>query len=164
MAQDILARKKPNKMMAGAFAAMTLALSACATGNGAGTVSTTAVGSAATVRQGTVVAVREVTIKPDNSVLGAATGAVLGGLAGSELGGGDKANTAGGVAGAVLGGLAGNAAGTALGTKPGLAVTVDFGNGDLKEIVQPADLIVQPGQVVNVAFRTDGVFVSPATF
>ena len=162
MDTQITAVKAPNKMMAGAFAALTLALAGCASGSSAGTVSTTAVGSAATVRQGTVVSVRQVVIKPDNSVLGAATGAVLGGLAGSEIGSGDKAETAGAVAGAVLGGLAGNAVGTAAGTREGIAVTIDFGDGQLKEIVQNADIIVQPGQLVNVAFRADGAYISPA--
>jgi outer membrane lipoprotein SlyB len=66
------------------------------------------------------------------------------------------------VAGAVAGGIVGNEAGKALNTKPGLAITVDFGNGDIKEIVQPADTMVQVGQVVNVAFRADGVFISAA--
>ncbi len=164
MSFQITALKAPKKFAAGAFAALTLALAGCATGPSANTVSSSAQGYASTVRQGTVVSVRAVTIKPNNSLLGAATGAVLGGLAGSELGGGDKANTAGAIGGAVLGGLAGNAAGQAMSTKQGVAVTIDFGNGDLKEIVQAADIAVQPGQLVNVAFRQDGVFVSPATY
>ncbi|MGB0263026.1 MAG: glycine zipper 2TM domain-containing protein, partial [Henriciella sp.] len=102
-----------------------------------------------------------VTIRQENSLIGAATGAILGGLAGSELGGGDKAQTAGGVAGAVLGGIAGNEAGKALGTKPGLAITVDFGKDEIREIVQPADVSVRIGQIVDVAFRADGVFITP---
>ncbi len=154
--------RKPSRLMAGAFAAMTLALAGCAGGYGANDVSSTGVREAATVRSGTVTAVREVRIRPDNSILGAATGAVLGGLAGSELGGGDKAQTAGGVAGAVLGGVAGNEAGKALNTRQGYAYTVRFDSGEVKEIVQGADVYIAPGNPVNVTFRTDGVIVTPA--
>ncbi len=153
---------RPNRMMAGAFAAMTLALAGCAGSYGANEVSSTGVREAATVRTGTVTAVREVRIRPDNSIIGAATGAVLGGLAGSELGGGDKAQTAGGIAGAVLGGMAGNQAGKAINTRAGLAYTVRFDSGEVKEIVQGADIYITPGTPVNVTFRSDGVIVTPA--
>ena len=49
----------------------------------------------------------------------------------------------------------------ALNTKEGLAITVDFGGGDVREIVQPADTPVRVGQTVNVAYRVDGAFISP---
>ena len=54
--------KTPNKMMAGAFAALTLALAGCASGYGANTVNSSDVGYASTVREGTVTAVREVVV------------------------------------------------------------------------------------------------------
>ena len=152
---------KPNKVFAGIFAAMTLALAGCAS-YGANTVSASGVGYASTVREGTVVAVREVTIAKDNSFLGAATGAVLGALAGSELGGGDKAQTAGGIAGGVAGGVAGNEIGKALSKRPGLAYTIRFSTGEVKEIVQGADIYMAPGTPVYVTFSTDKVTVAPA--
>lgn len=136
-------------------------LSGCTTTYSAATVSTSAVGNPSNVRQGTVIAVRPVIIRPENSQLGIAGGAVLGWLAGSEFGGGRKAQTAGGIIGAVAGGAAGNEAGKALNTKEGLAITVDFGGGDVREIVQPADTPVRVGQTVNVAYRVDGAFISP---
>lgn len=156
--------KTPSKMMAGAFAALTLALAGCASGYGANTVSSSGVGYASTVREGTVTAVREVRIRPDNSFLGAATGAVLGGLAGSELGGGDKAQTAGAVGGAVLGGVAGNEAGKAMNTRQGFAYTIRFASGEIKEIVQGADIYIQPGTRVYVTFGADKVTVAPAGY
>lgn len=154
----------PNRMMAGIFAAMTLAVTGCAAGSSANTVSASSVGYAMTVKPGVVTNTRAVTIKPDGSIIGAATGAALGGLAGSELGGGDKANAAGAIAGAVLGGIAGNMIGQGLGTKQGVAVTVDFDDGNTKAFVQPADIAVQPGQRVNVEFREDGAYVVPVQY
>ena len=142
--------------------ALTLAVGGCANSYGGNTVSSDAVGYASTVRSGVVEAVREVTIRPDNSIIGAATGAVLGGLAGSELGSGDKAETAGAVGGAVLGGLAGNEAGKALNTRKGFAYMIRFDDGTLKEIIQGADILIQPGTPVNVTFGTDRVRVAPA--
>ncbi|MEQ8557878.1 MAG: glycine zipper 2TM domain-containing protein [Henriciella sp.] len=156
--------KTPSRMMAGAFAALTLALAGCASGYGANTVSSSSVGYASTVREGTVTSVREVVIRPDNSVIGVATGAILGGLAGSELGGGDKAQTAGAVGGAVLGGIAGNEVGKGVNTKRGFAYTVRFNDGNVKEIVQGNDIYIQPGTRVNVTFREDRVTVAPAGY
>ena len=156
--------KTPSKMMAGAFAALTLALAGCASGYGANTVSPSGVGYASQVEYGTVSAVREVTIRPDNSVLGVATGAVLGGLAGSELGGGDKAQTAGAVGGAVLGGLAGNELGKGMNTRRGYAYTIRFEDGHVAEIVQGADVYLQPGTRVAVTYRGDRTTVAPAGY
>ena len=154
--------KTPNKMMAGAFAALTLALAGCASGYGANTVNSSDVGYASTVREGTVTAVREVVIRPDKSVIGVATGAVLGGLAGSELGGGDKAQTAGAIGGAVLGGIAGNEAGKALGKSQGYAYIVRFSTGDVKEIIQGADVYIAPGTPVDIIAGADGWKLVPA--
>ncbi|MEO1405006.1 MAG: hypothetical protein AAFV54_00765, partial [Pseudomonadota bacterium] len=66
------------------------------------------------------------------------------------------------VGGAVLGGLAGNAAGRAAQTSQGLAYVVQFENGEIREIIQGADVYIAPGTPVNVTFRADGAIVSPA--
>ncbi len=152
------------RMLAGAVCAMTVLVSGCAAGSSAHTVSTRSVGYAMVVKPGVVTSVRPVSIKPDGSYVGLATGAVLGGLAGSEIGGGDKANTAGAIAGAVLGGVAGNLIGTGLGTRQGVAITVNFDDGNTKAFVQPSDVAVQPGQSVNVEFREDGAYVVPVQY
>ena len=161
---SVMTLKAPSKMIAGAFAALTLTLAGCAGTYGANTVDSNSVGYASTVRQGTITAVREVTIRPDKSFLGAATGAVLGGLAGSELGGGDKAQTAGAVGGAVLGGLAGNELGKGANTRRGFAYTIRFDSGEVAEIVQGADIYMYPGNRVNVTYNADRVTVSPAQY
>jgi outer membrane lipoprotein SlyB len=164
MTTQISAYRAPTKLMAGALAAMTLAVTGCQSTNSANTVSAGSVGYAMTVKPGVVTTVRAVTIKPDRSIIGTATGAVLGGLAGSELGGGDKAQTAGAIGGAVLGGIAGNMLGTAVGTKQGIAATVEFNDGNVKVFVQPADTNLQPGMRVNVEFREDGAYVVPVQY
>lgn len=152
------------KLVAGAFAAMALALGGCANGYGAGDVSPAGVGQASTVYSGTVTSVREVTIRPDRSIIGAATGAVLGGLAGSEIGQGDKAETAGAVGGAVLGGVVGNEAGKRMGTRQGYAYIVRFDTGDTREIIQGADLYIAPGTPVDAIAGADGWKLVPRVY
>jgi len=156
--------KPGSPAMAAAFAALTMVLAGCAGTYGAGQTTPASVGQPSTVYEGTVTGVTEVQIRPDNSVIGAATGAVLGGIAGSELGGGDKANTAGAIGGAVLGGVAGNEAGKAINTRPGYAYIVRLNNGEVREIIQGADIYIAPGTLVNVIYREDGVRVTPVQY
>ncbi len=151
----------PRSLVAAAALGLSVMLGACAGGYGVGNASTKSVGQASTVYQGTVTSVREVVIKPDRSVIGAASGAVLGGIAGSEIGQGDKAETAGAIGGAVLGGIAGNEAGKAVGTRRGFAYIVRFDNGEVKEIIQGADVYIQPGTPVNLIAGADGWKVVP---
>jgi outer membrane lipoprotein SlyB len=152
----------PRAFGAAAMIALSLTLGACAGGYGAGNASTRSVGQASTVYTGTVTSVREVIIKPDRSIVGTAAGAVLGGIAGSEIGQGDKAETAGAIGGAVIGGVAGNAAGKALGTSRGYAYIVRFDKeNESKEIVQGADVYIQPGTPVNIIAGADGWKIIP---
>jgi outer membrane lipoprotein SlyB len=132
-------------------------LSGCTTTYGPMNVSASAVGQPANVNQGTVIAVRPITIRQERSGVGAATGAAVGWLVGSELG-----NSSGGIIGSIVGGAAGNEVGKNVNAKTGLAVTVDFGNGNVREIVQPANVAIRVGQVVNVSYRSDGAFIYPA--
>lgn len=154
----------PSKIAVGGFAALTLALTGCASNYGASRASPAAVGQASTVYHGRVTSVRQVTIGSDRSLIGTATGAVLGGLAGSELGGGDKAQTAGAIGGAVLGGIAGNEAGKAVGKKQGYAYIVQFSTGEVKEIIQGADVYIAPGTPVDIIAGADGWKLVPAGY
>ena len=146
---------------AAGLSGLMLVTAGCATNYGANTVSPNAVRTAATVRPAVVQSVRQVTIRPENSAIGAGTGAVLGGLLGSQVGGRDTTQAIGAVGGAVLGGIAGNAAGRAAQTNQGLAYVVQFQNGEVREIVQGADVFIAPGTDVYVTFRADGAIVSP---
>ena len=60
------------------------------------------------------------------------------------------------IGGAVIGGVAGNAAGKAVGTQRGYAYIVRFDNGEVKEIIQGADLYIQPGTPVSAIAGADG--------
>ncbi|MEM7661392.1 MAG: glycine zipper domain-containing protein [Pseudomonadota bacterium] len=148
--------------MAAALSGLMLITAGCASTYGANEVNPNAVRTAATVRPAVVQSVREVTIRPQNSGVGAGAGALLGGLLGSQVGGRDTTQAIGAVGGAVLGGLAGNAAGRAAQTSEGLAYVVQFENGEIREIIQGADVYIAPGTPVNVTFRADGAIVSPA--
>ncbi|MEM8633781.1 MAG: glycine zipper 2TM domain-containing protein [Pseudomonadota bacterium] len=148
--------------IAAALGALTLVTAGCATTYGANEVNPNAVRTAATVRPAVVQSVRQVTIRPQNSGVGAGAGALIGGLLGSQVGGRDTTQAIGAVGGAVLGGLAGNAAGRAAQTGQGLAYVVQFENGEIREIIQGADVYIAPGTPVNVTFRADGAIVSPA--
>ena len=80
----------------------------------------------------------------------------------AELGGGDKAQTAGAIGGAVIGGIAGNAAGKAVGKQQGYAYIVRFSTGDVKEIIQGADVYIAPGTPVDIIAGADGWKLVPA--
>jgi outer membrane lipoprotein SlyB len=166
MLMQLSANSASRKALAGALAALTLAVSGCASSYGVGNATTRSVGQASTVYSGVVTSAREVMIAPDRSLIGTATGAVLGGIAGSELGGGDKAQTAGAIGGAVLGGIAGNAAGKAVGKQRGYA-------GPLHPARHPGerhrrcrwletDPPLTPGQGKRPHKRTAGCLVPPA--
>lgn len=162
MTELVKSSRKGRLALTGFLAAVMLGVSACATPVGANDVSRGAVRQAATVRPAIVVSVREVTIRgSDKRGIGTGAGAVIGGLLGSQVGGRGSTQAIGAVGGAVLGGVAGNAATRAATTQNGLAYVVEFENGEQREIVQGADVYIQPGTEVNVTFREDGAIVSP---
>jgi outer membrane lipoprotein SlyB len=164
MTQYIQFSRTPRSILAAGLGALTLTLAGCAGGYGTNEVSSSGVGQASEVYAGTVTSAREVTIRPDRSIVGAATGAVLGGIAGSEIGQGDKAETAGAIGGAVLGGVAGNEAGKAINTRRGYAYIVRFNDGKTMEIVQGANIYIQPGTQVDVINGADGWRLVPVQY
>ena len=141
-----------------------VALGGCANSYSGSERTASGVGVTATIREGVVIGVQEVTIRPDRNYLGAATGAILGGIAGSNVGGGDDERAAGAVAGAVIGGVIGNEVGEAANTRPGYAYTIDFGNGQIQEIVQGVDPYIAVGTPVYVSFGEDAVRVTPKPY
>ena len=145
-----------------ALGALMLTSAACASNYGANDVSRGAVRQAATVRPAVVTSVREVTIRGDDHTVGTGAGAIAGGLLGSQVGGRDSTQAIGAIGGALLGGLLGNAASRGAQSQPGLAYVVRFENGESREIVQGADVYIQPGTNVNVTFRADGAIITPA--
>jgi outer membrane lipoprotein SlyB len=101
------------------------------------------------VRFATVDMVRPVTIQGSQSGLGAGAGGVIGGVAGSGVGEG-RGSTVGAVVGGVAGGVAGNTIENKMTEKNGLEITVRLDSGELRAIVQEADLQFQPGQRVRL--------------
>jgi outer membrane lipoprotein SlyB len=130
-------------------AAIAVALGGCATRESGSVYGKQETGREQTVRFGTVDAVREVTIAGSQSGVGAIGGGVLGGIGGSTAGEG-RASSAGAVVGAVAGGVAGAALEESATRKNGLEITVRLDNGDLRAIVQEADVPFQPGERVRL--------------
>jgi outer membrane lipoprotein SlyB len=140
----------------GAAAAVALglvtALGACASGVGAGDYARSSVGQINRVDEGVVLRVRPVRIEGTRTIIGPAAGAAVGGVAGSTIGGGDEERAIGAIAGAVLGGLAGAAAEQGLTRRQGFAYTVRLQDGEVVNIVQGADMYIEPGTPVYIEY------------
>ena len=137
--------------MKSAIAVATLAvlLGACQTRESANVYGKHETGREQTVRFATVDAVRKVTIQGSQSGLGGVAGGVVGGVAGSGVGQG-RGSTVGAVLGGVAGGVAGNTIENRVTEKEGLEITVRLESGELRAIVQEADVPFAPGQRVRL--------------
>ena len=129
--------------------AVVILLAGCATQQSGDTYGKQEVGKEQTVRFGTVDSVREVTIAGSQSGVGAIGGGALGGIAGSGTGDGRGA-AAGTVVGAVVGGVAGAALEESATRKNGLEITVRLDSGDLRAIVQAAEVPFKSGDRVRL--------------
>jgi outer membrane lipoprotein SlyB len=125
------------------------ALMGCQTRDSANVYSKHEAGREQTIRMATVQSVRKVTIEGSQSGVGAAAGGVIGGIAGSGVGQNRGAAIAG-VLGAVGGGVLGNMAEGKATSKDALEVTVKLDNGEMRAIVQEADLELKPGDRVRL--------------
>jgi outer membrane lipoprotein SlyB len=132
-----------------AVAALAVLLTGCQTRESANVYGKHETGREQTVRFATVDAVRKVTIQGSQSGLGGAAGGVVGGVAGSGVGEG-RGSTVGAVLGGVAGGVAGNTIENRMTEKAGLEITVRLESGELRAIVQEADLEFTPGQRVRL--------------
>jgi outer membrane lipoprotein SlyB len=101
------------------------------------------------VRMATVDSVRKVLIDGSQSGIGAAAGGVAGGVAGSGVGQG-RGSAVVGVLGAVAGGVAGNVIEKKATTKDAFEILVRLDSGEMRAIVQEADVAFQPGQRVRL--------------
>jgi len=131
------------------LAAVVAALAGCATRESANVYSKHEAGREQTIRMATVEAVRKVSIEGSRSGIGAAAGGVVGGIAGSGVGQNRGAAIAG-VLGAVGGGVLGNMAEEKVTGKDALEVTVKLDSGEMRAIVQEADLELKPGDRVRL--------------
>jgi outer membrane lipoprotein SlyB len=129
--------------------AATLVLAGCATHESANVYDKHEAGREQTVRMATVDSVRKVVLDGSQSGIGAAAGGAVGGIAGSGVGHGNGSAVAA-ILGALAGGLVGNMAEHKGTSKDALEITVKLDSGELRAIVQEADVDLQPGQRVRL--------------
>lgn len=130
-------------------AAGALALAGCMTHESANVYDKHEAGREQTVRMATVEQVRQVKIAGSQSGVGAAAGGAVGGIAGSGVGQG-RGSSAAAVLGAVAGGVAGNVLENKATAKDAYEITVRLDSGELRAIVQEADVAFTPGQRVRL--------------
>lgn len=130
-------------------AAAALALAGCMTHESANVYDKHEAGREQTVRMATVELVRKVQIAGSQSGVGAAAGGAVGGIAGSGVGQG-RGSSAAAVLGAVAGGVAGNVLESKATSKDAYEITVRLDSGEMRAIVQEADVAFTPGQRVRL--------------
>lgn len=129
--------------------ALTLALSGCFSRESADVYSRHEAGREQTVRMATVDSVRKVVLEGSRSGVGAAAGGAVGGISGSTVGEG-KGSSVAGVLGAVAGGVAGSVLEEKVTRKEAFEITVKLDSGEMRAIVQEADVEIKPGQRVRL--------------
>lgn len=144
--------RKPHVLAAALFAGAALAVTGCASNQGARDYKTSEVGQITRVEEGVIVSSEPVNIEGREGVIGAVTGAVIGGIAGSQIGGDDASRTVGGVAGAVGGGVIGREIEKSATKKAGFRYTVRMNDGELITIVQGGDVAMANGTPVYVQY------------
>jgi outer membrane lipoprotein SlyB len=142
-------------------AALASVLAGCQTRESANVYSKHEAGREQTVRFATVDAVRKVTLQGSQSGLGGVAGGVVGGVAGSGVGQG-RGSTVGAVLGGVAGGVAGNTIENRVTEKDALEITVRLESGELRAIVQEADIPFTPGQRVRLVTSGGITRVTPS--
>ncbi len=136
-------------------AALAVLLTGCFSRESANVYNKGEAGREQTVRMATVDSVRKVTLEGSRSGIGAGAGGAVGGISGSTVGQGKGASVAT-VLGAVVGGVAGGMVEEKVTRKDALEITVRLDNGDMRAIVQEADVDLKPGQRVRL-LTTGGV-------
>ncbi|MDQ5847408.1 MAG: hypothetical protein M3544_00370 [Pseudomonadota bacterium] len=129
--------------------ALVAVLAGCMSRESANVYSKHEAGREQLVRMATVDSVRKVFIDGSQSGIGAAAGGVAGGVAGSGVGQG-RGSAVVGVVGAVAGGVVGNVIENKVTSKDGFEITVKLDSGEMRAIVQEADVAFQPGQRVRL--------------
>ncbi len=131
------------------MALLAAALTGCATRESANVYSHREAGHEQAVRSATVDSVRRVTIEGRETGIGSAAGGATGAIAGHSIGGGSGSAVAAILAG-VGGGVAGRAIERSSTKKDAFEITVRLESGELRAIVQEADIELQPGDHVRL--------------
>jgi outer membrane lipoprotein SlyB len=125
------------------------AAAGCATRESANVYGKHETGREQTVRLATVDSVRQVTIQGSDTAAGPVAGGAVGGIAGSTIGHG-KGSAVAAVLGVVGGAVAGRAIEQGATSKDALEITVKLDSGELRAIVQEADIGFKPGDRVRL--------------
>ena len=125
------------------------ALGACQTRESANVYSKHEAGREQLVRYATVDSVRKVIIQGSQSGVGAVAGGAGGAIGGSGVGQG-RGSAAAAVLGGVAGGVIGNTVEEKMTRKDAFEIIVRLDSGELRAIVQEADVEFQPGQRVKL--------------
>ncbi len=151
--------KKPNNVLSAiALTVTALVASGCATDISSQSYSNQHVGEMARSYRARVVKVRQVKVSPDElgkNKNGALAGGIGGAMLGSTMGGGNG-KTLMAIAGGVAGAIGGAYAEKALKTQTGLEITVELRNGQLRTIVQGADVPFYKGEKVILMSYSKG--------
>ncbi len=121
----------------------------CATRESANVYGKHETGREQTVRFGTVDSVRQVKIQGSDTAAGPVAGGAVGGIAGSTVGH-NKGSAVATVLGAVGGAVAGRAIEQGVTQKDALEITVKLDSGELRAIVQEADIAFKAGDRVRL--------------
>ncbi|MFZ6656619.1 glycine zipper domain-containing protein [Undibacterium sp. TJN19] len=127
-------------------------LSACAVnpGNSGSVYNARQTQNEQTVRMGYVESIREVSINKGQSGVGTAAGAALGGIAAGSAIGKGNGSLAAGIVGAIAGGMIGSSMEKDMTHVPGIEITVQLDNGELRAITQDADEAFRVGERVRL--------------
>ena len=129
--------------------ALAVGLSGCFSRESADVYGKHEAGREQTVRMATVDSVRKVVLEGSRSGVGTAAGGAVGGISGSTVGEG-KGSSVAGVLGAVAGGVAGSVLEEKVTRKDAFEITVRLDSGEMRAIVQEADVEIKPGQRVRL--------------
>jgi outer membrane lipoprotein SlyB len=132
----------------------------CATRESANVYSKHETGREQIVRLATVDSVRPVKIQGSDTAAGPIAGGAVGGIAGSTIGQG-KGAMVGAVLGVVGGAVAGRAIEQGVTSKDALEIIVKLDSGELRAIVQEADLTFKPGDRVRLVSSGGVTRVTP---
>jgi outer membrane lipoprotein SlyB len=151
--------KRTGVTLAACAAALLLA-AGCQTRESANVYSKHEAGREQLVRYATVDSVRKVVIQGSQSGVGAIAGGATGGIAGSTVGQG-RGSAAAAVLGGVAGGVIGNTVEEKMTRKDAFEIVVKLDSGELRAIVQEADVAFQPGQRVKLVTSGGVTRVTP---
>ena len=114
-----------------------------------------------TVRSGVVEQIRQVKME-DSQGIGAIAGGAIGGIAGSARVGRGSGSSIAGVIGALLGGLLGDQLERGITRKDVLEIIVRLNTGERLLVVEDTDVVLQPGQAVDIIDNGKTARVVPA--